>query len=75
MERADACVIGPGIGREAETLALVAELAKLVAVPLYLVLMLGLYVVMYGFYYHAWRDIFGVPAAVADASATDAIVA
>lgn len=36
MERADACVIGPGLGREVETLALVTELVKQVTVPVLL---------------------------------------
>jgi NAD(P)H-hydrate epimerase len=36
MERADACVIGPGIGREPETLALIAELVKHPALPVLL---------------------------------------
>lgn len=36
-------------------------LAVVVAVPVYLGLMLVMYVVMFGFYYHAWRDIFGEP--------------
>jgi len=36
MERADACVIGPGLGREAETLALVTELVKQDTVPVLL---------------------------------------
>jgi NAD(P)H-hydrate epimerase len=36
MERADACVIGPGLGREAETLALVTELVKQETVPVLL---------------------------------------
>lgn len=34
-------------------------LAALVGVPLYLGLLLLLYVVMFGYYYHAWREIFG----------------
>lgn len=43
-------------------------LAVALAVPVYLGLMLVMYVVMFGFYYHAWRDIFGEPAeAPADA--------
>ena len=37
-------------------------LAVAVAIPLYLVLMLALYVVMFGFYYHGWREIFDLPA-------------
>ena len=40
-------------------------LAVAVAIPLYLVLMLALYVVMFGFYYHGWREIFDLPAATA----------
>ncbi len=62
-------VIGVVIGVMA---AISPTLAFIVGVPLYLVLMLGLYVVMFGFYYHAWREMYGVPAAPA---APDAIVA
>ena len=40
-------------------------LAVAVAIPLYLVLMLALYVVMFGFYYHGWREIFDLPAPAA----------
>jgi hypothetical protein len=45
-------------------------LAIVIGAPVYVVLMLGLYVVMFGFYYRAWRDIFGEapePPPVADA--------
>lgn len=38
-------------------------LAGVVLLPVYLGLMLVLYVVMFGFYYHGWREIFGEPAA------------
>lgn len=48
-------------------------LAALVGIPLYVLLMLGLYVVIFGFYYHAWRAIFGVPAA--EPAADDGIIA
>ena len=37
-------------------------LAVVVVIPLYLGLVLVLQVVMYGFYYHAWRELFGQPA-------------
>jgi hypothetical protein len=45
-------------------------LAIAIGAPVYVVVMLGMYVVMFGFYYRAWRDIFGeaaVPPPVADA--------
>lgn len=38
-------------------------LAGMVLLPIYLGLMLVMYVVMFGFYYHGWREIFGEPAA------------
>lgn len=44
-------------------------LAVALAVPLYFAVMLLLYVVMFGYYYHAWREIFGggqPPALVAE---------
>jgi hypothetical protein len=46
-------------------------LAVVVAIPLYLALMLGLYVVAFGFYYHAWREIFSAPGVPADGPALD----
>jgi hypothetical protein len=33
-----------------------------VGVPIYVGLMLMLYVVAFGYFYHAWQDIFGEPA-------------
>ena len=54
-----ALVVGLIVGLLA---AISPTLAIVVALPLYLLLMLGLYVVIFGFYYHAWRDIFGAPA-------------
>lgn len=43
-------------------------LALVVGVPLYLALLLLVYVVMFGYYYHAWREIFGaLPPPLADA--------
>jgi hypothetical protein len=36
-------------------------LALVVAIPLYIALMLAMYVVMFGFYYHAWREIHAPP--------------
>ncbi|HEX5757240.1 MAG TPA: hypothetical protein VFY12_12940 [Arenimonas sp.] len=45
-------------------------LAALVGVPLYFGLLLLIYVVMFGYYYHAWREIFGaVPPPLDDAIA------
>lgn len=44
--------------------------AVAIGVPLYIGLMLVMYVVMFGFYYHAWREIFGevaMPPPVSDA--------
>jgi hypothetical protein len=38
-------------------------LAGMVLLPIYLGLMLVVYVLMFGFYYHGWRDIFGESAA------------
>ena len=46
-------------------------LAGVVLLPIYLGFMVVLYVVMFGFYYHGWREIFGEPAA----DPTDAIAA
>lgn len=65
-----ALVIGLIVGLLA---AISPTLAIVVALPLYLLLMLGLYVVIFGFYYHAWRDIFGAPAA--PATTDDGIIA
>jgi len=49
--------------RQYDRLGLVSPvLAMVVVLPVYLVLMLALYVVMFGFYYHGWREIFGEPA-------------
>lgn len=42
--------------------AISKTLAMVVTIPLYLALMLALYVVTFAFYCHAWRDIFAVPA-------------
>jgi flagellar biosynthesis protein FliR len=42
-----------------------------VGVPVYLGLMLVFYVVAFGYYYHAWRDIYAEPVVVAG----DALVA
>ena len=52
------------IGLLAGALMLVSPvLAGVVLLPVYLGVMLVLYVVMFGFYYHGWREIFGAPAA------------
>lgn len=48
-------------------------LALLIGLPVYVALMLGIYVVMFGFYYHAWAEIFGETPPPAPAQ--DAIVA
>ena len=49
-------------------------LGLLVAIPIYLAMVLVIYVVAFAFYYHAWREIFDVPVAPA-APAEDAIAA
>ena len=49
-------------------IAISPTLALAVGLPIYVMLLLGIYVVVFGFYYHAWRDIFGAPATP---SATD----
>lgn len=46
-------------------------LAGVVLLPIYLGFVLVMYVVMFGFYYHGWREIFGEPAV----DPTDAIAA
>lgn len=52
------------LGLLAVLLALVSPvLAGVVLVPAYLFSILLVMVVLYGFYYHAWREIFGEPAA------------
>lgn len=51
------------VGLVVTVLSLVSPvLAMVVIAPLYLALMLVAYVVMFGFYYHGWREIFGEPA-------------
>lgn len=42
--------------------ALSPVLAVVVGLPIYVGLLLMLYVVAFGFYYHAWQDIYGEPA-------------
>lgn len=59
-----ALVLGVVVGLLAAVLIMVSPvLAGVVMVPVYLGLMLVAYVLIFGFYYHAWRDIFGEPAA------------
>lgn len=56
------------VGLVAALLGVVSPvLAMAVIAPIYLAVMLVMYVVMFGFFYHAWRDIFGEPAVPADA--------
>lgn len=59
-----AFVLALVVGLLAVVLAMVSPvLAGVVLVPVYLVCILLFYVVLFGFYYHGWRDIFGEPAA------------
>jgi uncharacterized protein YjeT (DUF2065 family) len=58
-------IFGVLAGLFAMMLGMVSQaLAVAVMIPLYLGLVLLLQVVMYGFYYHAWREIFGEPASL-----------
>ncbi len=51
------------VGLVAGALILISPvLAGVVLLPIYLGLMLVVYVVMFGFYYHGWREIFDQPA-------------
>jgi hypothetical protein len=53
-------LVGLVFGVLAGVLAMLSPLlATLLVLPLYLLLALAIYVVMFGFYYHAWREIFG----------------
>lgn len=54
-----ALVAGVAIGL---LMAISPVLAVIVGVPVYVGLMLMLYVVSFGYFYHAWQDIFGEPA-------------
>jgi MFS family permease len=54
-----ALVAGVAIGL---LMAISPVLAAVVGVPVYIGLMLMLYVVAFGYFYHAWQDIFGEPA-------------
>lgn len=51
--------------------AMSPALAIAVAVPIYFGLMLVMYVIAFGYYYHAWRDIYGEPVVAPE----DALVA
>lgn len=44
-------------------------LGMIVMLPLYLLLFVGMYLLVLGFYYHGWRELFGDEAAVAPAPA------
>jgi hypothetical protein len=50
----------------AEKIAQSPILALLVMLPVMIALVVGIYAVMFGFYYHAWREIFGASAEPAD---------
>lgn len=57
-------IVGIVLGLVSVVLGMLSPvLAMMVVVPVYLLLMLAIYVVMFGFYYHGWREIFGEPAA------------
>lgn len=59
-----ALVLGVVVGLLAAVLIMVSPvLAGVVMVPIYLGVLLLVYVMVFGFYYHAWREIFGEPAA------------